>query len=390
MQNYKKLILICRLTSLLFLLLIGVSYAQSGQNPYELQFKVLKPAKEKTQGLLLGFSSNAGYKTLWFTFENDKLTLNQTFDYIAAPQQTTFRFIGSIIESKKIGEKFNIGREFVWDAEEKSQISAAIQKMKSEARLDFEKEIEFNLHYFDRSGNYIGRENYSSWTLEAIKYVGSGFYQKDHYYELLTEGRASRTVETSFIPLHETQQFFNRAELYISKNLLKVASDTLLKRNRLGKIKIDNFNEKIPDSYFLPESMKVKLYRKKGVVRCEVEPMIDYVYLGQYYFDVGLAPKSLIAYNEMPLDYDHLKKMHPNLKDVIVSPLQDIVIFFIEDQLIGYEIRGLKEVLRYTLPASWSGKSARLYDNLNNPCFVMVEWCTSPEQLEFWERELKK
>jgi hypothetical protein len=389
MQN-KKLTLICGLASLLSLLLIKVNYAQSGHNPYELQFAVLKPAKETTQGLLLGFSSNAGYKTLWFTFKNDKLILNQIFDYIAAPQQTVFRFIGSVIESKKIGDKFNIGREFVWDAEEKSQIPAAIQRVKNEIKVDFEKEIEFNQHYFDRSGNYIGRESYSSWTLEAIKYVGSGFYQKDHYYELLTEGRASRTVETSFIPLHETQQFFNRAELYISKNILKAASDTLLKKNRLGKIKIDNFNEKIPDFYFLPESLKVRLHRKKGIVRCEVEPMIDYVYLGQYYLDVGPAPKSLIAYNEMPLDYDHLKKMHPNLKDVIVSPLQDIVIFFIEDQLIGYETRSLKEILRYTLPPSWSGKSSRLYDNLNNPCFVMVEWCTSPEQLQLWENELKK
>ncbi|MCS6905879.1 MAG: hypothetical protein RML72_12685, partial [Bacteroidia bacterium] len=297
--------------------------------------------------------------------------------------------VGSILESKKIGDKFHIGREFVWDAESKSQIPHVIQKLKSEAYLDFEKEIEYQQAYFDKNGNYIGRERYSSWTLEAIKYVGSGFYQKDHYYELLSEGRASRTVETVFIPLHETLQFFNRAELYIDKNTLKAASDTLIKRNRLGKIRIDNLNEKIPDSYFAPESLKVKIYRKKGIVRCEVEPMIDYVYLGQYYVDVGPAPKSLIAYNEMPLDYDHLKKMNPQLKDVLVSPLQDIVILFIDDQLVGYETRTMKEILRYTLPRAWSGKSNRLYDNLNNPCFVMVEWCTTPEQLQFWERELK-
>ncbi|MCS6906199.1 MAG: hypothetical protein RML72_05725, partial [Bacteroidia bacterium] len=29
-------------------------YSQSGINPYELQFKLLKPSKEITQGLLLG------------------------------------------------------------------------------------------------------------------------------------------------------------------------------------------------------------------------------------------------------------------------------------------------------------------------------------------------
>lgn len=395
-RTYVKFALLYIITHLI---LYSVA-AQGTASRFAPAIKNLKPTPGKNPALLLGLNTNDGYKTVFISEDKGAWKVSGTKDYILTPTgssgspeqpsktKSKFMIVGTVLEVKQVNPRFSLGREFTWFAQDVIAKASALEQVNKDIAHDFEVEQDLNQHFLNEPAD-DKKPGYMSWALEAIEWVGNGFFQKDHYYEQSKYGSSNRVLENNFMPIGDDLTIMSLASKHVDKKLLKAASDTLIKRNRRGQILFESDpTQPIPDTEFAPERLKIRLFRKKGIVRYRVEPSLESVLLGDYYFDMGPAPAALVNFNEFPLDYEAFRKIDATVEDVLVSPGQDFVLVLTSKELIGIDAKTNAEVLNHKLPAQWTQKSKRYYDLHPTPSVVMAEWATQ-EQLPDWQKAMR-
>lgn len=375
-------------------------YAQSVQSKFAPAAKSAPAPTGKASALLLGLNTNAGYKTLYITMGAGTAKVSGTKDYILAPtgsagspeqpskEKFKFMLAGTYLEVQNVSKRFSLGREFTWYAHDVIAMTSALEQVKKDMAHDFEVEKDLNQHFLNEPADEK-KPGYMSWALEAIEWVGNGFFQKDHYYEQSKYGSSNRVLENTFIPLGDDQTLMNKASVFVDKKTLKSASDSLVRRNRQGQILLENDpTQPIPDTEFMPENLKIRLYRKKGVMRYRVEPTMESGLMGDFYVDMGKAPATLINHNEGPANFDEYRKINPDVVDVLQAPTLDVIFVVTNKEILGVDPKTGAEVLNYKLPAAWLAKSERYYDLHPAPSVVMAEWA-KPEQLAEWAKAMR-
>lgn len=387
----------------------------SAQVNYGAVLKGLQP-QPTSSGLLLGISNDDGYQTLLVEYANKKATVIANCPLLAVPQGNKFAYLYKRLHDSLmlLASDLNEG-EYVQYREHWEEIVTEYNRKKAERNA--EEALD------DKRTSPLLCDTCQQWEWDDyidVQYVipghvtlatsGGGYTGGAHpnsYNDVFTMRFASiiphivnRSNDSS--SQDSPYEFSTIADLYPVQNdpgiLSRINRELFIK----GKLEyfIDNMEDtSLYETYDSTEYIGVPLdsiegrkesvdtmshdlvlERIRGVVhlKCQADMAATYVESGDYTltaeYDCGAIATPYIPYNSLPLQYAAFVKKDNDVRDVFISPQQNIVYVLTGDTIYGISADTGKNVFQYQLP--------------EESTIVMVEWATG-EQLKQWKAALQ-
>lgn len=375
----------------------------------------LTPQKS-TSGLLIGVRNDDGYQTVLIGFDGKKAEVAANLPLLATPQGETFAYMYKRShDSVSLIHNDASDNEIVRYREHWEELITSNDRRKAE----HEAELAFN----EEQKRAVQCDTCQAWEWEDyldVAYVvpghitlsvyGGGYTGGAHpnaYNDMFTVRFAS-VVPRVFNYMNDESGRENAyipselSELYPVEQNPGIAAQ--IRRELLIKGKLEYFidnldNESAYEGYDSteyagidpaeidgrPESVDTSavdfvLQRVRGTVhlKCQADAQAAYAESGDYVLtaevDCGTVPQPYVSQNTFTLDYDDFTIADSTVRDVFISPAQDMVYVLADDTLIGIDVATKNEVIHYALP--------------EGSIVVMAEWATG-DRLGKWTAALR-
>jgi hypothetical protein len=388
---------------------------QGAQSKFARAIGTLTPQKT-TSGLLLGVRNEDGYQTLLIGFDGKKAEVTANLPLLATPQGETFAYMykrshdsvalihndandNQLIRYREHWEELVTGNDrrkaeyeagLAFDEEQKQAAGCdTCQAWEWDDYLDVEYVVPGHITLSVYGGGYTGGAHPNSYndvfTVRFASVVPRIFnYMNDE------SGR-----ENTYVPSELSDVYPVERDPGIAA---RIRRELLIK----GKLEyfIDNLdNEAAYEEYDSTEyagidpadidgrlesvdtsAVDLVLQRVRGVVhlKCQADVQASYAESGDYVLtaevDCGAVQSPYVHQNTFPLDYDSFTVADSTVRDVFVSPAQDMVYVLTDDTLVGIDTATKNEVIHYALP--------------EGSTVVMAEWATG-DRLGKWTAALR-
>lgn len=374
---------------LLFILFFSSFFLSSQEKNqfYSPEFSKLKP-QNKPSGLLLGFATSQGYKTLYIIYENGKCNVSVEIPYLATPQKSGFFYID---------EKFIDDSEIIKAEGEERTI--LYTKTFTEPVI-FQNQVEIRKFNDNKLGNKpkeIKCDSCWGWdeaTNQSIEYIIPGYISLGNYWGGYTGGAHPNHSSSSDVV--NFSSFYNYQKDSTFKQELDLLSLYENKKHEINaalfqKGEEGDFIDATGDQSTVDTSnIFFSIGRKNGEVHffCYANASASYAASGDYAYtaeyDYGKLKQPYINNNNFPVDFSILiqktYKGFDALNDVLVSPNKNIAYYIMsrkngrEHCIVGIDVLAGREVINFCLS----------YSSL-----IMVEWATG-KYVESWKEVLLK
>ncbi|MEM9005403.1 MAG: hypothetical protein AAGE59_18000 [Cyanobacteria bacterium P01_F01_bin.86] len=362
------------------------SHALSPKSEFEAVLAGLQP-QTGNAGLLISFDTDTGQnsqgydqfydftqpaqavntnKTLYLTRVDDTIHLAAELEYIASPQTERFIYAGQVryLEAPRTEDCFAmpciVGFDYsrIWTADSK----LAIQAAKDEAIAQIKDSVDA-----DFAARGADAQNVTDY--EKVSFITDGFYVTEGFWSQTTGGAAwfQAYEKSSVVALSNREIPTHLRELYSPEQIasgFQPVRDMFGDRRWLGEV-IDYVNNSL-----------YTLARVRG--NTHVLGLIEVDGNAHRRFhasaNMGIAPESIIAYDNPPLDFDQFQNLYPAMIDLFVSPNENTVFVLTDEAIVGIDVFSKQEIFREN-------------HNLSFNKVVMVEWATG-RFVTRWQQEL--
>lgn len=404
-----------KLILVLTLLCACTVHGQAAQSRFARAVAGLNPQKTPS-GLLIGIRSDDGYQTVLLGFDGKKAEAVAALPLLATPQGETFAYLYKqehntvalirddgdqtrLVQYREHWEELITGSdrteaerdaEAAFDKEEPQAVSCdTCPAWEWEDYLDVAYVVPGHVTLSVYGGGYTGGAHSNSYNDMFTVRFASVFPRVFNYMND-ESGRENTYVQSELSELYPVDR---------DPGVLARVQRQLLIKGKLEYF-IDNLdNEEAYEEYDSTEyagvdpaeidgrpgsvdtsAIDLVLQRVRGTVHlaCQADAQAAYTESGDYLLtaevDCGALQPSFLAHNTFPLDYGAFVATDSTVRDVFISPAQDIVYVLSDDTITGIDVATRNEVIQYALP--------------EGSIVVMAEWATG-ERLATWKKVLR-